>query len=114
MKRKLRSDDHNSPDHYNSLRDHSRYEIEFPDGTTDEVEANLIAESMVSECDPEGRQYRLFREISDHRKDDTALNVADGSYVTRAGNSISKKTTRGWHILIGWQDGKMGPWIGIN
>ena len=107
VKRKLRSNDHNRPDHYNPLRDHSRYEIEFPDGSVDEVEANIIAESMVSECDPEGRQYRLFKEISDHRKDDTALSVAERLYVTRAGNPVSKKTTRGWHILVKWRDGSM-------
>ena len=103
VKRKLRSDEHNRPDHYNPLRDHSRYEIEFPDGSVDEVKANVIAESMVSECDPEGRHYRLFKEISDHRKDSTALNVAEGSYVTQAGNTVSKKTTKGWYLLVKWR-----------
>ena len=103
VKKKLSSNDRNSSNFYNPLWDHSKYEVQFPDGTTDEVEANVIAESMVTECDPEGRQYRMFREISDHRKGDTAY----GSYVTRARNSISKKTTRGWHILIEWQDGTM-------
>jgi len=41
VKRKVKSDDRNSPNFYNSLRDHSVYEIQFPDGTTDEVEANF-------------------------------------------------------------------------
>ena len=50
VKKKVKSDDRNDPRFYNPLRDHSLYEIEFPDGTTDEVEANLIAECMVSEC----------------------------------------------------------------
>ena len=107
VKRKLRSDDHNRLDHYNPLRDHSRYEIEFPDGSVDEVEANVIAESMVSECDPEGRHYLLFKEISDHRKDNTTLNVAEGSYVTRAGNPVPKKTTKDWYLLFEWRDGSM-------
>ena len=78
-----------------TLRDHSLYEIEFPDSTTDEVEANLIAECMVSECDPDGRQYRMLKEISDHRKDANALSVADGSYRMRAGNLVPKRTTKG-------------------
>ena len=107
VKKKLSSNDKNSPNYYNPLRDRSRYEVQFPDGTTDEVEANVIAESMVAECDPEGRQYQIFSEISDHRKDDTALNVAEGSYITRAGNPIPKKTTKGWHILVEWRDGSM-------
>ena len=62
---------------------------------------------MVSEYDPEGRQYRMLREISDHRKDNTALNVADGSYQNRAGNPIPKRTTKGWKLLIEWVDGSM-------
>ncbi len=107
VRKKLKSNDHNDPKSYNPLRDHSVYEVEFPDGTTDEVEANIIAESMVTGCDPEGRQYTIFMEISDHRKDVNALNVADGSYVTRAGNPVSKKTTKGWHILVEWRDGSM-------
>ena len=62
---------------------------------------------MVAECDPEGRQYRIFSEISDHLKDDTALNVAQASFTTSAGNPVSKKTTRGWHILVEWRDDSM-------
>jgi len=76
----------------------------------EEVEANLIAECMVSECDPEGRQYRMLREISDHRKDNTALNVTDGSYRTRAGNLVPKSSAKGWKLLIEWVDGSMN-WV---
>ena len=90
VKKKISSNDRNNPNYYNPLKDHSKYEVQFPDGTTDEVEPNVIAESMVAECNPEGRRYQIFSELSDHRKDDTALNVADGSYVTRAGNPIPK------------------------
>jgi len=110
VKKKVTSNDRNEARYYNPLRDHSRYEIEFPDGTTEEVEANLIAECMVSECDPEGRQYRMLREISDHRKDANALNVADGSYLTRAGNPVPKRTTKGWKLLIEWVDRSMN-WV---
>jgi len=110
VRKKISSDDRNEPNYDNPLRDHSTYEIVFPDGTTDEVEANIIAESMVSECDPEGRQYKLLKEISDHRKDNTALNVADGSYRTRAGNPVPKRTTKGWKLLLEWVDGSM-DWV---
>ena len=102
VKKKVKSDDRNDPRFYNPLQDHSLYEIEFPDGTMDEVEANLIAECMVSECDPDGRQYRMLKEISDHRKNNTALNVADGSYRTRAGNLVPKRTTKGWKLMEAW------------
>ena len=59
VKRKLKSNDQNGSDYYNPLRDHSRYEVEFPGGTTDEVEANVIAESMVAECDLQNLQGNL-------------------------------------------------------
>ena len=95
VKRKLKSNDQNGTDYHNPLREHSRYEVEFPDGTTDEVEANVVAESMVAECDPEKRQYRIFKEISDHRKDKNDLNVTDGSYVTRAGNPLIEENYEG-------------------
>ena len=64
VKKKIMSNDRNGSDHYNPIKDHSKYVVQFPDGTTDEVEANVIAESMITECDPEGRHYKLFREIS--------------------------------------------------
>ena len=85
----------------------------FLDSTTDEVEANIIAEAMVSECDLEGRQYKLLREIADHKKDGNALNVADGSYRTRAGNPVPKRTTRGWKLLMEWVDGSM-DWVRLS
>ncbi len=107
VKKKVMSNDKNGADYYNPIRDHSRYEVEFPDGSVDEVEANVIAESMITECDPEGRHYKFFKEISDHRKHKTALNVADGSFVTSAGNPVSKRTTKGWHMFIEWRDGSM-------
>jgi len=110
VKRKIKSDDRNRPSFYNPLRDHSIYEIEFPDGSTDEVEADLISECMVTDCDSEGHEYKLLREISDHRKDNTALDVADGSYRTRAENPIPRRTTRGWKLLLEWVDRSM-DWV---
>ena len=77
------------------------------------MEANLIAKCMVSECDPDGRQYRMLKEISDHRKNNTALIVADGSYRTRAGNLVPKRTTKGWKLLMEWVDGSM-DWVKLS
>ena len=52
----------------------------------------------------------MLREISDHRKDVNALNVADGSYRTRAENPVPKRTTKGWKLLLEWVDGSM-DWV---
>jgi hypothetical protein len=40
----------------NSMLDTRTYEIEFPDGCSEEYTANLIAENMHAQCDIEGRQ----------------------------------------------------------
>jgi len=113
VRRKVKSDNRNDVKFYNTLKDHSVYEVVIPDVTIDEVEANLIAECIVSECDPEGRQYRLLREISDHRKNADALNVADGSYRARTGNPVPKRTTRDWKLLLEWIDGSM-DWVELS
>jgi hypothetical protein len=44
----------------NSMLDTRAYEIEFPDGRSDEYTANVIAENMYAHCDIEGRQYNLI------------------------------------------------------
>ena len=57
----------------------TRYEITACKKYNFQME-QLTRLKLTSECDPERQQYRMLREIPDHRKDNTALNVADGSY----------------------------------
>jgi hypothetical protein len=40
----------------NSMLDTITYEIEFPDGRSDEYTANVISDNMYAQCDIEGRQ----------------------------------------------------------
>jgi hypothetical protein len=44
----------------NSMLDTMIYEIEFPDGRSDEYTINVIAENMYAQCETEGRQYNLM------------------------------------------------------
>jgi hypothetical protein len=44
----------------NSILDTRTYEIEFPDGSSDEYTANVIAENMYAQCDDEDNQYNLM------------------------------------------------------
>jgi hypothetical protein len=55
--------------HENSARDSRLYEIRLPDGSSRELTHNLIAENLFSQCDSEGRQFQIIKEISDHRSD---------------------------------------------
>lgn len=95
------------------MMDTRLYEVELADGTIKELFANNIAECMFSQVDSEGRSYRLLKEISDHRKDATAIEREDGWITTPSGTRRRKLTTRGWQLLVEWQEGK-SDWIPLK
>jgi hypothetical protein len=80
------------------------YEIEFPDGRSDEYTANVIAENMYAQCDIEGRQYNLMEGIVDHKTYDHAIEPAD-MYIKHGSNKQVRKTTKGWHLCVEWKMG---------
>ncbi len=45
------------------------------------LNANLIAEAMYAQCDPDGNQYVLLDSIIDHRQLDTAMRPSDQKVV---------------------------------
>jgi hypothetical protein len=58
--------------------DKRTYEIEFPDGHSDEYTSNFIAENMIyDQCEAEGRQYNLMEGIIYHNTDGNAVDRAD-------------------------------------
>jgi hypothetical protein len=73
------------------------YEIEFPDGRSDEYTANVIAENRYAQCDIEGRQYNIMEGIIDHRTDGHAV-APDEMYIKHGSNNKVRKTTKGWHL----------------
>ena len=81
--------------HRNPMMDTREYELEYDDGTHDRYFANVIAKNLYSQVDSEGHQFLVLDEISDHRSNGTSILVADGFTVSRNGNRIPKKTTRG-------------------
>ncbi len=48
----------------NPILDTRSYIIDFDDGDQTELTANLIAESLFSQCDPNGNQYVLLDETT--------------------------------------------------
>jgi hypothetical protein len=50
----------------NPILDTRSYIGNFDDGDQTELTANKIAESLYSQCDPDGNQYVLLEEIVDH------------------------------------------------
>ena len=54
------------------------YKVEYPDGTTDQLADNIIAENMMSQVDSEGYNYQVLTEVNDRKKDDSAMSRVDG------------------------------------
>ena len=63
--------------HSNPILDTRTYDVEFADGQTTELAANVIDENMFAQCDSEGNQYLLLAGIVDHRKDSSAVEKND-------------------------------------
>jgi hypothetical protein len=88
----------------NPILDTRTYEVEYVDGQTAELAANVIAQNMYAMCDAEGNQYLLLDGIIGHRKDESAVARAD-MYVQRGSNRHIRKTTKGWKLCVEWKDG---------
>ena len=65
----------------NPILDTCSYIVNFDDGNQTELTANLITESLFSQCDPDGNQYVLLDEIIDHQRLSTAIPLADQKVV---------------------------------
>ena len=88
----------------NPLMDTRKYIVEFPDGEVTEYTANVIAESMIAQCDADGYDVRLLDAIIDHKKDGNAVKDADRYFYNR-GRRYPKKTTAGWKLCIQFKGG---------
>jgi hypothetical protein len=99
--------------HANPLLDTRLYEVEFPDGSTEAIAANLIAENMLSQVDDEGRSYAVMSEIVDHRTNGHALSKDDGYVEDKRGKRHPRITTRGWELQVEWRDGST-TWVPLS
>ena len=92
--------------HSNPVLDTRGYVARFPDGTCTDVSANVVAASLFDNCDENGNEFRMLKEIIDHRSDETAVAEDDG-WIRRKANRPRerRKTTRGWQLLVEWIDG---------
>ena len=89
--------------HANPILDTRCYDVEFDDGQVTELTANVIAESMYSQCDPDGNQYVLLNAIVDFCKNNTALSIEDQKIVVKGRQSL-QRTTIGWQLCCKWKD----------
>jgi hypothetical protein len=97
----------------NPLLDSRQYEVEFLDGETEILTANIIAEKLLAQVDEEGHRQMMIAEIEDHRVLDDAIPANDGYFTTTSGMKRKKNMTRGWEILVRWRDGS-SDWIALK
>eukprot|EP00980_Cylindrotheca_fusiformis_P014246 scaffold3766_cov80-Cylindrotheca_fusiformis.AAC.1 len=99
--------------HENPMLDTRQYEVELPDGSTDEYFANTIAENIYAQVDSEGREQAIVKEIIDHKSDGNAIPKSQGFFKTSSGNMRPKRTTSGWKLCVEWVDGT-SDWLPLK
>ena len=89
----------------NPILDSRQYAVEFDDGQVTELTANVIAESMYAMCDENGHKVNLFNCITDNRRSEKSLSLADQKFSDSRGKTQYRRTTKGWDLCIEWKDG---------
>jgi hypothetical protein len=82
----------------NSMLYNRPYEIEFPDGSSDEYSANVISDNMYTQCDEEGNKFNIMESIVDHTTDGHAMERGD-MYI-KHGSNKQVSNTIGWHVCV--------------
>ena len=103
-KRVIYDDTSTSECNYNVMHDKYLYEVEYTDGTTEQLAANIIAENMLSKVASEGHHYQVLTEVTDKKKDDSDITKVDGFIKSSNGKIHRKRTTHGWNLLVEWKD----------
>jgi hypothetical protein len=89
----------------NPILNRREYTFTFDDGDETIPNANLIAEAIYVQCDPDGNQYVLLDSIIDHRQLDTAIRPSDQKVVQPDRWTYMKYSSIGWKVCCQWQDG---------
>ena len=53
------------------------YQVELKRGKITKLTANVIAESIYSQCDADGNEYLLLDALVDYQKDNKAISLTD-------------------------------------
>jgi hypothetical protein len=89
----------------NPILDTRTYIVDFDDGDQTQLAANMIAELLYSQCDPNSNQNVLLEEIVDHQCLPAAVRLSDQKIVRADGKTYLKRSTVGWRLCCQWKDG---------
>jgi hypothetical protein len=90
----------------NPILDTKTYNVDFPDGRSEEYMANVIAKNMYAQCDKEGNQFLMLQDIVGHKTDGHAVE-RDGMYIKVGSNKQIRRTMK--DSFVCW----MGGWANI-
>ena len=82
------------------MHDKPLCEVEYPDLTMDQLAANIIAENMLSLVGSEGHHYQVLTEVTDHKKDYSAISKVGGFINSSSRNLQRKRTTHERKLLV--------------
>ena len=97
----------------NPILDTRVYEVEMPDGTYADYQANNLIENLMNNVDDDGRTEMIMDEILDHRTNEEAVPKEDGWVQNSAGTSKRAITTKGWDIKVQWSDSSTN-WVPLR
>jgi hypothetical protein len=97
----------------NPIMDTRAYTVEFTDGHSEALTANLIAQNLFSEIDEEGNRHILLDDIIDCRKSGAAVSQEDAFVTMSNGVKRRRQTTLGWQLLCQWRDGSTN-WVALK
>ncbi|KAL7476658.1 hypothetical protein ACHAW6_002507 [Cyclotella cf. meneghiniana] len=81
------------------------YQVCFPDGRTEELATNTIAEALYAQCNPDGNQCIMLDAIVDYRKNpNVAISQNNQVNLIKVKKFVSC-STRGWKLCCEWKDG---------
>jgi hypothetical protein len=93
--------------------DTREYIVEFTDGHSQALSANLIAQNLFSQIDDKGNGHVLLEDIIDHRKADSAVSEEDAFVTMNNGVKRRQQTTQGWQLLCQWRNGSTN-WVALK
>ena len=68
---------------------------------------------MLSQVYSEGHHYQVLTEVTDQKKDDSAIAKVDGFLKSSSGELHQKRTTYGWKLLVEWKYGSV-DWVPLK
>jgi hypothetical protein len=86
------------------IADTISYEVEFPDGRSEEYTATGISQNMYSQCTEEGNQFAIMQHGVGHKTDGNAVGqiymyIYHGSN-TQVVRETLNETANGWHRCV--------------